>query len=83
MDEPNFFKQKPQECVNHAMWDKHLRYAFWGLLIAGFLSTILFDNPGGSLTLIGLSVILFLVACALDAKHAMWHMRQNDDTNKK
>lgn len=65
-----------QKCVDHAMWQKQLTIAYWGLFIVGGFIFIFTDRELAGLLMVALGFIIFNVSFALDIRHAEWHVKQ-------
>jgi len=78
MDEPKFLKEKtPQECEDHALWQKHLMIAHYGLLGLAILIGVLSGDFLIGITFIVASWVMFAIAVRLGTKHAKWHLENN------
>lgn len=65
-----------QKCIDHAMWSKNLRIAYWGLTIIGILVFIFTDRELAGFLIASVGFMLFNVSIVLDIRHAEWHVKQ-------
>lgn len=65
-----------QKCIDHAMWSKNLRVAYWGLTIIGILIFIFTDREFAGLLITSVGFMIFNISIVLDIKHAEWHVKQ-------